>query len=232
MRSPSLGIVTIGQSPRVDLTPDLATLLPGVHLIEEGALDGLANATIHSCLAPRGADPRLVTRLRDGSTVELHEPSAIPLLEKAIARVEGAGASATMVACTDRFPTLRHRLPLYYPDDLLQALLPVLLATCRRVAVLCPSPEQRGHVADKADAYLAATPIVVPFNPYTATIEGLDRLAIQLAALGVDAVVGDCIGYSEAMAHQLRTRLGVPVLVARTVAATALRPLLLTPRQE
>jgi protein AroM len=40
---PSLGVVTIGQSPRADLTGELAAYLPaGTSLLERGALDGLA----------------------------------------------------------------------------------------------------------------------------------------------------------------------------------------------
>ena len=42
MSTPVVGLVTIGQSPRADVVPDMAAILgPGVAIRERGALDGL-----------------------------------------------------------------------------------------------------------------------------------------------------------------------------------------------
>ena len=60
-----IGLVTIGQSPRVDLTPDLARLLPGVRFVERGALDGLSQMECTG-LAPEAGEEALVTRLSGG----------------------------------------------------------------------------------------------------------------------------------------------------------------------
>ena len=77
MPDAAIGLVTIGQSPRSDVVPDMATILgPGVEIREAGALDGLARSEIDA-LAPTGDDEILVTRLRDGSSVFLGKPKFV-----------------------------------------------------------------------------------------------------------------------------------------------------------
>ena len=42
-----VGTVTIGQAPRVDITPDLKTIIgDGIEIVEAGALDGLTKKDI------------------------------------------------------------------------------------------------------------------------------------------------------------------------------------------
>ena len=66
---PVVGLVTIGQSPRPDIVPDMAAIIgPGVDIREAGALDGLSRADVEA-LKPTGDDEILVTRLLDGTGV-------------------------------------------------------------------------------------------------------------------------------------------------------------------
>src|SRR5204863_499772 len=66
LRRPVVGLITIGQSPRVDVVPDMAKVIgPGVEIREAGALDGLDRAQIDA-LAPGAGDEILVTRPCDG----------------------------------------------------------------------------------------------------------------------------------------------------------------------
>jgi hypothetical protein len=75
----TVGAITIGQSPRTDMVPELLEVLgPGVELLEGGALDGMSGAEI-AAIAPRDGDQVLVTRLRDGSSVRLAERHILPL---------------------------------------------------------------------------------------------------------------------------------------------------------
>ena len=58
-----VGLITVGQSPRSDVVPDMAAILGGdVEILEAGALDGLSRAQI-APLAPEGDDEIIVTRL-------------------------------------------------------------------------------------------------------------------------------------------------------------------------
>ena len=68
-RMTKVGLITVGQSPRSDVVPDMAAILGGdVEILEAGALDGLSREQI-APLAPEGDDEILVTRLADGSSV-------------------------------------------------------------------------------------------------------------------------------------------------------------------
>ena len=118
-----VGLVTIGQSPRSDVVPDMAAILgPGVEIREAGALDGLTHAEVEA-LAPSGDDEILVTRLRDGTPVFLGKPKIVRLVEERIAALERDGASLTALLCTGAFPRLRATRPLIQPQPVLLGLL-------------------------------------------------------------------------------------------------------------
>ena len=63
---PRVAFITIGQSPRSDVLPDiLSEIRTSLQVTECGALDGLNDAAIAD-LAPRSGEARLVSRLHDG----------------------------------------------------------------------------------------------------------------------------------------------------------------------
>ena len=58
MAAPKLGLVAIGQTPRVDVTSTMRSVLgDDVELLEEGVLDGLDAASV-AALAPGRDDPK------------------------------------------------------------------------------------------------------------------------------------------------------------------------------
>jgi AroM protein len=62
MAAPVVGVVTIGQSPRTDVVPDITRPLPpGTQVIERGALDRVGPAELAG-LAPVCGEDLLVTR--------------------------------------------------------------------------------------------------------------------------------------------------------------------------
>jgi len=115
MFSSVVGLVTIGQSPRPDVVPEMATVIgPAVDVREAGALDGLGRSEIDA-LAPTGHDEILVTRLTDGSAVFLGKQKIVGLVEQRIAALERGGATLTALLCTGAFPRLRATRPLIQP---------------------------------------------------------------------------------------------------------------------
>src|SRR5438477_9211152 len=97
-----IGMVTIGQAPRVDVVPDMAELLGPVEIVERGALDGLTRDEI-APLAPGAGDEVLVTRLRDGTPVFVAKRHVTPLVQRRIDELEAAGATLTVLLCTGAF---------------------------------------------------------------------------------------------------------------------------------
>lgn len=61
-----IGALTIGQSPRNDLIPEIEAFFKGAEIIQLGALDGLSKEQIAD-LAPSGDDEILVSKLKDDS---------------------------------------------------------------------------------------------------------------------------------------------------------------------
>ena len=113
---PVVGLVTIGQSPRPDIVPDMAAIIgPGVDIREAGALDGLSRADVEA-LKPTGDDEILVTRLLDGTGVFVGKQKIVRLVEERIARLEREGAALTALLCTGAFPPLRATRSLIQPQ--------------------------------------------------------------------------------------------------------------------
>lgn len=213
---PTIGALTIGQSPRADdLTREVAaTLGPDFRVVERGALDGLQRSEVAD-LAPPPGDYALITLLRDGTPVKLSKPRLIPLLEARIAELEADGVDAVLVLCTGPFPPLRARVPVVRPQAALYHLAKGLAAP-GRVGLLVPLAEQ----VDQARAQCAAIgmdAVVAVSSPY-----GGDQLADAVRAFArADAALClmDCFGYSIAMKRAVQGALGRPALLARTAVA-------------
>jgi protein AroM len=213
-----IGLVTIGQSPRVDVVPEMVAVMgPGVEVREAGALDGLGRAEI-AALAPTGDDEILVTRLTDGTSVFLGKQKIVGHVESRIAALEGAGATVTALLCTGAFPPLRATRALIQPQ-------PVLLGTLRgmrwpgRLGVVTPSVP---HVPQtearwRRDGF---DPVVVPFSPYEhGDADALARVATSLREAGTGLVVMDCMGFNRKTRDELRALTGAPVLLANLLVA-------------
>jgi len=217
MSKARIGMVTVGQAPRGDVVPDMAALLPGVEILEAGALDGLDRAAI-ARLAPTGDDEILVTRLADASSVFVGKSHVLPRVKARIVALEDQGVALTVLLCTGAFPRMAARRPLLEPQ---QVLLGVLrgLSHPGRLGVLTPSER---HVPQttarwRADGFDAA---VVPLSPYEEhDPASLARATAALRAAEAGLVVMDCIGFRDVTRRDLTARLGVPVLVANLLVA-------------
>ncbi len=220
----AIGLVTIGQSPRTDVVPEMAAVMgPAIDVREAGALDGLSHSAIEK-LAPAANEEILVTRLADGSPVFLGKEKIVGLVEERIAALERDGATMTALLCTGAFPRLRATRPLIQPH-------PVLLGTLRglswpgRLGVLTPSVP---HVPQtearwRRDGF---DPVVAPLSPY----EEDDPVAVKRAGEamrdgGAGLVVMDCMGFRRKTRDELSGLTGVPVLLANLLVARVISEL-------
>lgn len=219
-----IGLVTIGQSPRTDVVPEMAAVMgPAIDVRESGALDGLSRASIEK-LAPAGGEEILVTRLADGSSVFLGKEKIVGLVEERIAALERDGASMTALLCTGVFRRLRATRALIQPQ-------PVLLGTLRglswpgRLGVLTPSVR---HVPQtearwRRDGF---DPVVAPLSPYEEEDPAaLRRAAVAMRDGGAGLVVLDCMGFRRKTRDELSGLTGVPVLLANLLVARVIAEL-------
>ena len=220
-----VGLITVGQSPRTDVVPDMAVILGGdVDIIEAGALDGLSRAQIDA-LAPVGDDEILVTRLTDGSSVFVGKMHVIPLIEQRIAALEDRGVTLNALLCTGAFPKLAARRPLLEPQQLLLGLLRAMTFP-GRLGVLTPSER---HVPQTEARWRESgfDAVVAPLSPY----EEEDPAAVRRAADalrvgGVGLIVMDCIGFRRKTRDEIAHLTGAPTLVANLLVARVATELL------
>ncbi len=237
--------VTIGQTPRADLVPEIVAHLPiDVDVAELGALDGLAGEEI-ARRAPGPDDHALVTRLRDGTqavigkrwvTGRLQEllrgPGATAGDGEATARNGTATArngeatarngTATVLLCTGEFAGLRGPGLFLDAQHLVDHGVAALCAGARSVGLLVPLARQQDehHYAPPAGQALR-TAHASPYEDPASVFEEAGR-----ALAGCDLVVMHCMGYTEEQRSAVVAGAGRPVLLARRLVASALAQLL------
>ena len=222
--TPRLGLVTIGQAPRVDLVPDVADALSGVTWVEHGALDPLSSRQI-AYLAPGGAERALVSRLRNGGSARLGATSIAPHLDRAIADCVADGCGVVLVLCTGRVEHGSAPVPVLHAEDLAHEAVMTLIGD-RELGVVCPVPEQLTDVRQRWSERLERPLAVTDADPYT---DGPDEIAAAgraLTAQGASLIFLDCIGYTEEHARLVASA-GAPTYTARGLAVrTAVAALL------
>ena len=219
----TIGLITIGQSPRTDVTPDLEPIFgPDIRLLQAGALDGMTAQEI-AAFAPEEGDYVLISKLRDGTSAVFAEKHILPRLQQCICDLEAQGVELIMFLCTGSFPAFESRVPLVFPCAVLNGTVPAL-ASRSRIGVITPKEEQTGQCVEKWKNYVQSVQVTWG-SPYGDPAE-LDRAAEEMAGLDVDLIVLDCMGYTSAMKERVRQLSGKPVVLSRTIAARVVMELL------
>jgi protein AroM len=140
--SPRVAFVTIGQSPRSDVTPDiLAETRAPLDVTECGALDGLDDAAIAD-LAPRLGEERLVSRLRDGREVLLGKPAIDRRLHAILDELDAGGFDLLVLLCTGQFTRFALRTPFIEPQHTVDHFVRGLAYGAERIGILLPNAAQ------------------------------------------------------------------------------------------
>lgn len=218
-----IGFITIGQTPREDIIPEVLLLLgSGIEIVERGALDGFSSDEILE-LRPEKDDFPLITRLRDGSSAIVGRRKIIPLIQKHIRDIEKQGASLSALLCTEDFPDIKSRSLLLRPSQILYNYVISLLSK-GRLCVLTPLGEQRIEVRKKWER-TGLKIFVEVLNPYQKPFR-VEEVTSQINKKNVDLIVLDCIGYTLKIKEKVREATGKPVLLPRSVLARIIRELI------
>jgi protein AroM len=223
----TVGFVTIGQSPRADIMEEFERALPGVRLLQRGALDDLSDGEI-AALAPADGDEVLVSRLRTGRQVRLaHRPIELRV-QACLDRFADESVDLVVLLCTGEFPQLTFRGVLLRPH----AVLPHVVAAVReglpaapgvRFGVMVPDEAQIAHATTRWGARAPVTAVAA--SPYgdPAAIAGAAR---ALSRAGATLVVMDCIGYTREMQQTVSRAAGIPAVFATGAVALVVRELI------
>ncbi len=104
-----IGAVTIGQSPRDDIIPEIREVLgPEVEIVERGALDGLSLKEVND-FYPGPRSPILITRMKDGTEVKVTKKHILTRLKKCILDLEGKGVEISILFAQKIFRKLNPR---------------------------------------------------------------------------------------------------------------------------
>jgi protein AroM len=225
MRQRVLGTLTIGQAPRPDVVPIIDRHVPAeIRRIHRGVLDGLSRGEIDRRYQPDPGEPVLVTRLQDGAEVELSRRRTKDGVQEALQALEAEGCDAILLLCTGTFEGLEcNKAWLIEPDHIIPAVTSGLVEQ-RQLGVIVPIASQIGSESGKWRP-LHRPPIFAAASPYAATPDEVVAAAKELQARGAQAILLDCIGFSERH-RQALLPLGLPVILSNAVAAKLLSELL------
>lgn len=216
-----IGLLTIGQSPRDDLVPEMKPfLLPHIEVVEYGLLDELSSEEI-KLLEPDAGEMPLATRLKDGSQAQLGEKKVVSLLHKAIGvMTKNMKVKAIGMLCTHEFSIDKPPCPLISPFHSLQFLIDEVLEV-RRLGVLVPLESQVERAKKKWEREKV---IVEVKSPY---VEGKtwQQVSKVFVRERVEAIIPDCIGYKIDDRLKIQNLIPVPVLLPRAILAHAINQL-------
>lgn len=224
-----IGFLTIGQSPRVDVVPEIMSILGGnFEVVEAGALDDFSQDEIME-LSPRCGETVYVSRLRSGEEVRISKERLIPLLEEKIRFLEDRGVKVIGLLCSGVFPSFKVRVPLVKPEPVLRGMVEASLSSSQILGVVMPSPLQVGFGFEKWSG-VKCMEIVVdsvsPYIPIDVRKDSLRKIALNFKRKNVHLVVLDCIGFSIGDLMLFKSVYNVPVLLPRIVLAYAIKSLL------
>lgn len=212
--------VTIGQTPRTDLVPEILSRLSAeVSCREVGALDGMDDSAIQA-LAPAPGEPRLVSRLRNGGQVIMRKSWVDERLRALMSELDARSGEAVVLLCTGEFPGLRGPGVFLDAQHLVDHGVAALCAGAHRIGLLLPLAEQ----AD--DFHFRPGPAQVLVTSHASPYEGGRFAAAGAELADCDLLVMHCMGYTEEQRRRVAAASGRPVLLARRLVAAALAQLL------
>lgn len=218
-----IGAITIGQSPRDDIIPDLKRLI-GVKIPVEvlGVLDNLEMEEIKE-LAPDRREDILMTRLRDGESVALGYGSVVKGIRKCLADLRTKGFEIFALLCTCHFSELEDEKGLVQTAKLVEEKVKKRIKK-GRLGVLIPSP---GQILQSKKRWRRpeVKVFVASASPYGKKAEIISA-ANKLAKHRVNLIVLDCIGYDLSMYQRLRKNISIPMILPLELLARDLRKLI------
>ncbi|SKC70286.1 AroM family protein [Maledivibacter halophilus] len=212
-----LGIITIGQSPRNDLIPDIENILNKEILLKQcGALDEYKYEEVLEKFSPQKGDSVLVTRMRDGRQVRIGEKYIINLLQKCIDKLEIEGIETILLLCTGKFPKFKHNSLLIKPHELLHTTVSKLAAG-EKIGVILPHEDQITQAIEwwKNGESEISIEIASPYGD----VENVKKAAQKLIDKDVKFIFMDCMGYTGEMKELVKGITGKYVILPRTLIA-------------
>ena len=218
----TIGMLTIGQTPRTDILPSLLSIMgKDYEIIEAGALDGMTLSDIRK-MEIKSDDYILVSRMRDGTEIKVAKRVLLPLLQKRIHEIEAKGVRLTVLMCTGKFPQFESKGLIVTPSEILHGIVEGALKR-GKLAVIFPAKEQISYI--KREFSREGVELYGDWlSPYEGEGE-LDALCARIKAWKPDLVFLNCFGFTRKVKIAVENVTGVPVIQSNAIIAKVLTEL-------
>src|SRR5699024_3312176 len=142
-----LGVLTIGQSPREDVTPQFQKILGDqVTIVERGALDSLDMSGLNA-IHPKQGEKTYISKLRNGNSIKISKERLMPLLQRELKQLEDE-VDVVVMLCTGDFPQLTSDKLIFFPDQIITHVIKSIL-TGGKLGLIIPLEEQKNSLLQK-----------------------------------------------------------------------------------
>jgi protein AroM len=212
-----IGFATVGESPRDDVVPKVASWLPpDTEIVQRGCLDGLTQAQLQALFAPPGSEG-IVAGVADGSVLLAFDQLFPRMQEVVDGLARGDGADLVVVLCGADWTGITSDVLVVNPGRLFPAVVSAL-ARGRRLGVIKPDA---GQIGPERERYrnLGLEVHVTAASPYA----GQDRIALaeqaaaELSQAGCELVWMTCVGMDGPMRQAVQDIVKVPVILASSL---------------
>jgi len=219
-----VGLLTIGQSARDDLFPEIKkSLQPHLIVVEAGVLDGLPEEQIAN-LAPSAEEEPLITRIKGNKSVVVGKKKIMPFMEQKVDYLEKSGTNLIALLCTAPFRSISSKSLILQPGNLLNALV-MALAPDGRIGVFAPLEEQK-KAAKQNWQKLGIDAVVENASPY-GNLKTLEDAAYRLSSCkDLSLVIMNCLGYTLKMKQLISPFFRVPIILPSSLLARTINALL------
>lgn len=221
-----IGMITIGQSPRTDIVPEIVDIIGReIDVLEIGVLDALSMDEVRTRFSPEKGDRILCTRMADGTQVVIGKKPVLRAMQACIDSLNRKKLNLILLLCTGKFPVFSSSTLLVEAQKIMDHF---MLALCRKgdkIGLLLPLPDQCGQAVNQ---YKKMGVQLVPeaASPYAARDE-VSVAARNLKAADPRVVFMHCMGYTQGMKEAVSRITKKPTVLARSIVARSLRELLL-----
>jgi protein AroM len=218
----TIGMLTIGQSPRDDIMPEFSEILGDEYeVLEAGALDGLTLEEVRSVVI-QPDDYILVSRMRNGIEVKFPKRFILPRLQEKISELEQF-SHLIVIMCTGKFPKFKSNGLVVTPQEILKGVVEGTLKE-GRLGVVYPAAEQISEDDDSLNVK-GLEVYADHMSPYDQEIE-VYPLAMRLKEKNLDLIFLNCFGFNSHVKRVISEETGVPVIQSNALIARVLKELI------
>lgn len=219
-----IGIITIGQSPRKDVVPEMTPFFGNnVEVLEAGALDGLTPDQVKKYY-PENGMTHLVSRMRDGTEIIVAKEKLIPRIETAIIDLNRKSVSLILLLCVGNFPQFESACLIVEPQKIVDHCIEGLIGASHRLGIVIPIAEQEDWVRETFSELTTSITVTVA-SPYAGQNDLLAAAAI-LNEAACDLIVMYCMGFNRQLTRPIREITAKPVIVSSAIVARTIGELL------